>query len=460
MRGCGMMVRKKIWIYSLIVILGFAVFFAYRYIGSRAWGLTYPLNTFLFPQNARYTDFFEINEQVSHLVPYLNGASYPPLALLVALFFAMIIPGTGTVGKQPLDIEAFRDESIWGQTVLLAMYGVALFFIMFIFWKKMIPILDRSPVRRDQQSSFLGRIRYYSDKYLIYPVIGLSVLTAAPIIYSLDRGNYLILSVLMLILFCAYYDKNDKAAAIFLAIAACLKVYPVVLFLVFFIGKKWKPLVLGLSTGAILTALSMLVFQGNYFKNFFYFLKNIFAFSGGFPDDSAYYYRFAVGFRSLLATPVLMINKSMPNDFPVSLLTIATGMAFLVLVIALCVLDKRPWRQMMYLCFFMILFPTPSFFYNLSYLIAPLLVLLLKEEQERLDFVYIIGLALLMIPKSYCYALVEFSNGPSYIGFESFLNPLIMCSILILSLIDVLCERRVRRRSGESFASLEEKVPS
>lgn len=453
-----MKVRNKLWIYSLIVIFGFLLFFAYRYIGSRAWGLFYPLNSFLFFEHARYTDFFEINERVYHLIPYLNGTSYPPLALLVALFFAKIIPGTGTVGKEPLDIQAFSDESVFGQALLLAMYGVLLLAIMLVFWKKMIPLSEKEPVLKVNMDSRIGKLRYYANKYLIFAAVGLSVLAAAPLIYSLDRGNYLILSVFLLVLFCHFYGKNDKASAIFLALAACLKVYPVVFFLVFFLGKKWKPLILGLTSGAVVTGLSMLVFQGNYFKNFFYFMKNILAFSGGVPDDSAFYYRYAVGFRSLLSTPILMINHSMPKDIPISQLNLLTGAAFLILVIVLCCLDKRPWRQMMYLCFFMILFPTPSFFYNLSYLIAPLLLLLFKEERESLDIVYVIGIALLMIPKSYHYTLVEFSDGSAYVGIETFLNPLIMCFILILSFIVVLRERGKRRKTVTDRSSREERV--
>ena len=137
----------------------------------------------------------------------------------------------------------------------------------------------------------------------------------------------------------------------------------------------------------------------------------------------------------------------MPNDIPISNLTLLTGALSLILVIVLCCLDKRPWRQMMYLCFFMILFPTPSYFYNLSYLIAPVLLLLFKEEKERLDFVYVIGLALLMIPKNYHYSVVAFSDGPGYVGIETFLNPLIMCSILILSLTEIIRSRLAERVS-------------
>lgn len=453
-----MKVRNKLWIYSLIVIFGFLLFFAYRYIGSRAWGLFYPLNSFLFLESARYSDFFEINERVYHLIPYLNGTSYPPLALLVAVFFARVIPGTGTVGTDPLDVQTFSKESILGQALLLALYGVLLLAIMFVFWKKMIPLSEKEPVLKADRDSRIGKLRYYADKYLLYAAMGLSVLAAAPLIYSLDRGNYLILSVFSLLLFCYFYGKNDIASAIFLALAACLKVYPVVFFLVFFLGKKWKPLLLGLGSGAVITALSMLVFQGNYFKNFFYFVKNILAFSGGVPDDSSFYYRYAVGFRSLLSTPILVINHSMPKDIPISQLTLLTGAAFLILVIVLCCLDKRPWRQMMYLCFFMILFPTPSFFYNLSYLIAPLLLLLYKEERESLDYVYTIGIALLMIPKNYHYTLVEFSDGPAYVGIETFLNPLIMCSILVLSFIVVLRERRKRQKTQPGRSIRKERV--
>jgi hypothetical protein len=405
------------------------------------------MNSFLFFEQARYTDFFEINERVFNMTPYIDGSSYPPFALLIALFFAKIIPGTGTVGFDSLDIQNFRDESLFGQIVLLIFYGIMLLVVMSVFWKKMFPLSVKEPVLKTNMDSMRGKIRFYADKYMIFGAVGLSVLTSAPLIYSLDRGNYLILAVLMLMLFCHFYGKNDYASAVFLALAACLKVYPVVFFLVFFLAKKWRPLITGLASGAVISALSMLVFRGDYWQNCYLFLRNLFAFSGGVPDDSSYYYRYAIGFRNLLATPILILKDSMPNDIPISNLTLLTGALSLILVIVLCCLDKRPWRQMMYLCFFMILFPTPSYFYNLSYLIAPVLLLLFKEEKERLDFVYVIGLALLMIPKNYHYSVVAFSDGPGYVGIETFLNPLIMCSILILSLTEIIRSRLAERVS-------------
>ena len=442
-----MKVRDKMIIFCLAIAAGLFLFLLYRYIGSRTLGLTFPWNSFLFLENARYTDFFEINELVANLNPYKSGSSYPPLALLVALLFAKIIPGTGSIGADPASIQAFRDVSVAGKTALYLFYAGVLLAIASIFWKRIYTYNKNHPGEFVAEKTRFTRIRDFFDRFLAYPAILAAVALSAPVIYAFDRGNYLVLCVLFLVLFASFYGRNDWLAAIFLAIAACLKIYPVVLFFVFLVGRKWKPMFLGLSVGALITGLGMAVFKGNYIRNTGYFLKNVFNFSGGFGDNHSFYYRYATGFRNLIATPVLAVSDKIPEEFPISRLTLILSGVFLLLVIAICFLDKRPWRQILCLSFFMILFPTPSFFYNLSYLVAPILLFLFKEEREKYDRLYLAGLILLMIPKSYYYFMVTYTDAPGYTGIECFLNPAIMCFLIVLSFVDAIAYRRRLRAS-------------
>jgi|GEM_PF-1535621 len=443
-----MKVRDKMIIFCLAIAAGLLLFLLYRYFGSRMLGLTFPWNSFLFLENARYTDFFEINELVANLNPYKSGSSYPPLALLVALLFAKIIPGTGSVGADPASIQAFRDISVVGKATLYLFYAVVLVAIASVFWQRIYSHNKNHTGDFFNEETRFAKLRKIFDRYLVYPATLCAVALTAPVIYAFDRGNYLILCVLFLVLFAAFYNRNDWLAAIFLAIAACLKIYPVVLFLVFLVSRKWKPMFLGLSVGALITGLGMAVFKGNYIRNTGYFLKNVFNFSGGFGDNHSFYYRYATGFRNLIATPVLAVSDKIPEDFPVSQLTLIVSGIFLLLVIAVCFLDKRPWRQILCLSFFMILFPTPSFFYNLSYLVAPILLFLCKEEREKYDGVYLAGLILLMVPKSYFYFMVAYTDGPGYTGIECFLNPFIMCVLVALSFIDAIAYRRRLRATA------------
>lgn len=443
-----MKVKNKLWVYSLIVTIGLILFYTYRFIGTRAWGLEYPWNSFLFPEQARFSDFFQINELVVKLNPYSHGSSYPPLALLIARFFAMFIPGTGTVGPDdPIALQIFRDQSVIGRGAILSLYGIVLLVITFLFWKRLFSMNHDKKVVTNSTDSVFVILRSYLSQYSLYVIVGLSVFFSAPMIYALDRGNYLILCVLFLVLFCSYYEKNNYVAAVFLAIAACLKIYPVVFFLVFFLTKKWKPLAVGLFTGAFVTAASMAFFGEEYIRNFGRMIRNIFAFSNGIAENHSYYYHFAVGFRNLIGTPVLAIKKEIPQGLSMTSLTLGVSALFLIVVLVLCVIDKRPWRQIIYLSFFMILFPTPSFYYNLSYLIAPVFLFLYKENKEKLDMFYLISLALLMTPKSYFYFEVNYLDGPNFVGLESFINPLIMCTMLCVSLVEVLYMKAVAKRS-------------
>lgn len=420
--------QNKIWIYSLVVIFGLIAFLSYRYIGSRLWGLEYPWNSFLFLPNDRFMDFFNINQMVADFDPYTDNSSYPPLALVAAYFFAWIIPGSAS--KTAMEV---RDEGLTGKMWLLAMYSVCLIIIMIAVCRRIFTTIPKE-VRLIPKLIFLG-------------TISLSIILSAPVIYAFDRGNYLIVCVLFLTLFCLYYDKNDYAAAVFLAVAASLKVFPVLLFFVFFLGKKWKPLFVGLFTGAVSTLVCAAVLQGGLIQNLWRFTRSLLGFSSGPDPYSSYYYRYAIGLRTFIGTSFIAIKSYIPPIVPITQLTLAVSALLVILVIIMCVMDKRVWRQILYLSFLMVLVPTPSFYYNLAYLIGPVFLFLLKEKQEKYDMLFLGGFCFLMIPTSYYFFLATCSEGLVWIGINCLLDPLIMIILLSISFFELLYIRFHKKKS-------------
>ena len=420
--------QNKLWIYSLFVIFGLIIFFVYRYVGSRLWGLTFPWNSFLFLPEDRFMDFFNINHMVADFDPYADNSSYPPLALVFAYLFTKLIPGSAS--KTAMEV---RDDGMTGKVWLFILYAVCLILIMIAVCRRVFKSLPR-------ESSL-------SSKIMLLGTISLSILCSAPVIYALDRGNYLILCVLFLTLFCLYYDKNDYVAVLCLAVAASLKLFPILLFFVFFLGRKWKPLFVGLVTGGLSTIICASILEGGLFRNMWRFARNIVGYSGGSDAFSSYYYRYAIGLRSFFGTALIAIKSYIPEKAHITKLTLAASALLLALVIVMCIWDKRPWRQIFYLSFLMILVPTPSFYYNLAYLIGPIFLFLLKEDKEKFDILYLAGMCFLMIPTSYYFFIAHCSDATVLVGINCLLDPLVMCLLLAISFFELL-HMRIHKKTS------------
>lgn len=432
--------QKRLWIYSIIIGVGLFTFFVYRYAGSRLWGLTYPWNSFLFDPGDRFMDFFHVNEMVAGFDPYANGSSYPPLALMIAYIFARIIPHTGE--GEPFTL---RDSSLPGRISLYALYGGCLLIIFIALWRRMLQIFrkDDAAVPKAARPSGFHKFLQKFSRLILIGASALAIALSAPMIYAFDRGNYLIICVLFISLFCLYYGKNDYAAAVFLAIAACLKIYPLALFFVFLRERKWKPLMLGLGAGALFTAVSAAAFKGGMVTNLMSFTRNVMTF-GGQGGNSAGANRYSVGLRNIISTTSIALRGYVSDYLHIAKLSLILGAILLAFIILLCIWDRRPYRQILYLSFFMILFPSPAYFYNLAYLVGPILLFLIKDQVESLDWVFLVGLALIMIPKSYYYFLAHFSEGDGWVGIDCLLSPLIMCILLAVAFFELLHVRKLQ----------------
>lgn len=433
--------QKNLWIYSCIVIAGLFVYFLYHYLGTRYYGLQFPRNNFLFLRQDQFMDFFNVNSMASGLDPYIQDSSYPPLAMIIAYIFSRIIPGTETVAAL-----VQRDSSEIGRICLFSIYAVCFLVLFIAIWKRILIQfkIDEKSAPLTKTVSVFYRIVSVLSKVALLLVVAMSIIVSAPMIFAFDRGNYLILCVLFLTLFCLYYEKNDYVAATFLAIAACLKIFPVVLFLVFFFAHKWKPLAFGILFGGSVTVGCTIFLNGNLFNNLFKFVKNVLFFTSGRGPNDYYYYYYSVGTRNLIATISIALRGHISDRLHIEKLSLLVNIILFVVIIVMCIIDNRPWRQILYLSFFIILFQNPSYYYGLAYLTGPIFLFLLKNKSERMDWIYLIGLALIMIPKSYYYFLGHFTNGDVWIGLDSLLDPLILYILLFLSFLELIFNRRKR----------------
>jgi hypothetical protein len=111
---------------------------------------------------------------------------------------------------------------------------------------------------------------------------------SGPLIASLDRGNFVgFLPPLYFAFAIAVLSKKWNLAALLVAFLTAVKIYPLVLFAVFLVYKKWRPLAFGLVATSVLFLLPLAFLEGS-MRLKITGLWNGFAFFRGTEPDALY----------------------------------------------------------------------------------------------------------------------------------------------------------------------------
>ena len=113
----------------------------------------------------------------------------------------------------------------------------------------------------------------------IFIVVG--VLLTYPVLFSLDRGNNIGLTVGFLLFgVLNLYEDRPRRAAIYFAIAAALKIYPVFFLLIFVSRRQWRAFGTAILTGLGITVIPLMTYSGGLLNN----LRALYDNSGYFRD--------------------------------------------------------------------------------------------------------------------------------------------------------------------------------
>lgn len=367
-------------------------------------------NGFLFWKRDRFMDFFNVNAMVAGRMPYLeHSSSYPPFILLFAWVFSLF----ADYGRK----NAFEVENSiigWFSYFVFSCICVACIFVI---------------VNRKLKNNIKNK---YSNLFCLILTFGL--VFSAPMIWLLDRGNYLLLTIVFYLLFIYFYDRNDAVAAIFLGLSIGTKIYPVFLLALFAFDKKWKAILEAVGTALGITACSMLFFKGGYWNNVVSFFQSLICFSNG-SDYSNLNICFGVGLTALMWFPFMFTESmSKPKDFPLNIIYIIIG----ILLIGISVINLRKeqckWKKIMVLTALMVFLTPNSYMYNLVYFLPVITEFVCSKGQKCWqEYIYIIIFGLLMIPKAYYYFIKPYYG----IGVQVVLDAgLVLGIILFYNILD------------------------
>ncbi len=230
---------------------------------------------------------------------------------------------------------------------------------------------------------------YIKDgKGIIKVLISTAIVVSQPMLYSIERGNTIIMTLLFVLIFILYYDSDNKIlkelALISLAIAASLKMTPALLGVLLLYNKQWKEAVRTVIYGVVIFLLPFLFFKGG-FDNIALMIRNM--------KSNLEYYTSESGctlYASLINYGFGAGNKV--NSIICDVLTKILS----IFLLATAIFYEKKWKKVLCACVVLVVLPSHSGYYCILYLIPAILLFLNEKKHEFKDYLYLLAFLIIM----------------------------------------------------------------
>ena len=283
------------------------------------------------------------------------------------------------------------------------------------------------------------------------------VVISYPFFSVIDRGNIQGLVVGFLIIGVLAYQKNHKTtSAIMFAIAATLKGYPIVFFLIYVRKRDWKQLLISTTISLSLTLVSMSTFSGGAYQNLIGLFRKITQLSDTGNSITAYSNSLKALFETILFLKVPIISHL--ASFLIDHYQVFT-MIFSLALVALALQKRISNLEFYSICALLcaLLFdPVPG--YVLLVFFVPLVVGFseYKPSDPRISDLYLLLICLLMIPKGLPIKVGNVWPRCDYCPtFNSAVNPTIELVLLTIIVYSVFRKTRIHTEAAKAEVDLD-----
>lgn len=394
-----MIEKKRKYVLFLGISLGMTIIFWTVALLTRGKSIAYYFSS---DSCDTYMDYFHMLSNIDGLDPYYQNANYPALPFVIWRVLYRMIPWNQS-----------NSDGFFLRTNMYAELGFILLMLLciIIIWEM---------------------LQYYlrSDSKDIQFVFPFSILFSGAMLFTIERGNIILLSFLFSLLFIALYDSDKKeyryVAYICLALSAAIKIYPAVLGVLVLNKKRYKECLVLIFLGIVFFVLPFFAFGG--MDSFLTMLKGIMLSSSeNLSIGFGYNFSFSNFVRIIAAICGKYIEK-LPTWLTIIVPTI--------LCLGTYIANTAIWKKVYALVMFIVWIPSFSYTYTLLFFVLPL-ILFLKDEKELLDPFYAISFALILAP--WCLPKVpkvNFINGAEFkfylTGGMLIVNIVLLCMLLIL----------------------------
>lgn len=343
-----------------------------------------------------YMDFFNsIRDGGSDNVYSERNNIYPPLCVLIFRIFSKLI--------NPELVSTHFKQRTTLQSDQLCMMIYILFALICIM--SMVRLIES-----------YANLKSVGKMKLQAAVISFAMIISYPVMFCLERGNILILSVIFAMFFFFFKDSENKVirelSYISLALSAAIKIYPAIFGLSLIFEKKYKEAARLVVYGIVIVAGPIVFFLDEFRADpasVSYSVSSLLQISNSIPADAEQMSVFEKLIQNLLNFAVN--KKSSLNFSSVSVQnfvfmakgdpTVAKIVCAVTELIAFAALffAKKEWQKAFLLVYLMLNIPSASNSYALSFLIIPFIIFLFGTYKYRTkDWIYLACFALILTP--------------------------------------------------------------
>ncbi len=258
-----------------------------------------------------------------------------------------------------------------------------------------------------------------------------------PMLMIVDRGNIQgITTGFCLIGLWFFLGEKYKVAAVLIAIAAALKIYPILFMLIFLKRKKFREFFLGCALAAALTLGALATFQGGIKTNIMGFLQGLGSFTGGSSSPDLLIPRnhsFSALLSFLSTKDVYVLNKIIDN--------LLSNLGLYLLVFFSCLLffslTKNRFNEnqtLLLICVAIIVIPFVTYGYVLSVLFIVLIHIFdARNQVERISLSYQVALVVLV---AFLFMSKGMPVGSNFqLTIRTFADPMALLALTVLSVV-------------------------
>ncbi len=402
-RAGGARAKKIVfWIFTGVLALAAAAFLVQWAVWAVREKYLFALPLFHQDRLDAFMDFFNVNYFVAGgRNPYTDPASvssYPPLALLIARFFAR-----------------FADYGIGSFIARESMGG---FLSLLLFLELFLLLGGVSLYVLCRRLGFGGGAT---------ALLSAVFLLSAPVLFVLERANYLVFAFAFVLLFFALYGSRRafwrEVGYLALAAAFGIKLYPVAFGIVIFKDKRYFALVRLALYCAAMFFVPFLFFDGK-MANLAVFWENLRSFSA---YDTPY--------NNYAPYQVWFSLCNLFGHYEMTASAVRAGKAVSYAVCILCVASafaaEKRWQQTLAAALFTVYITMPAYMYIGVMLYIPLLFYLAEEDKGRCGTSAAVPFAIIVQPLYFGYIV---SAGFEYrycVTWSVFLQSLAMLALCV-----------------------------
>lgn len=327
------------------------------------------LNVFFLKTQDFFADFFNVMIYISDKDPYfnpVNGVEQKVYFPIVYVFMSLF-SGFADYADMTL-LDAYSNHTACLSCLLFTLFSVLLFF------------------------HSLTRFVKVSSKTILI------VCLSSVFLFTLERGNMVMIAAAMAFYFLAYKDSNDLRYKYFALIALCLscviKGYPAVLGLYLLQERRYKDIGFCVILTFILVFVPFLYFEHG-FGNIAQFVSNLQLNAKAY--DEALYPRFGLVIYNRIIMVLLHLEHSIFHSIGYMIAKYSILMMALISLF-LFFKEESKWKQLMLLTMTIVWIPTNNAFYAGLYYIPVILLFLKENEGRKIDIMYMLLYCLLLNP--------------------------------------------------------------